>query len=173
LLLFFLPTCISGMVSPYAVRLLIADRASAGHLAGKLYFVSTFGSAAGTLLTSFYLVLYLEVNTILLLMLSISARHRTSGVAARALGQRVSALWLRRVRVFAVPLLLLLSSMSVTADQKLIHSEKSLYRDVFVYDNAAADGTTRCLCFTSCAPSAARPALTLKHPIGWCSSTRA
>jgi hypothetical protein len=72
-LLFFLPTCISGMVSPYAVRLLIADRASAGHLAGKLYFVSTFGSAAGTLLTSFYLVLYLEVNTILLLMLAVSA----------------------------------------------------------------------------------------------------
>ena len=31
-LLFFLPTCISGMVSPYAVRLLVADRASAGHL---------------------------------------------------------------------------------------------------------------------------------------------
>jgi len=73
MLLFFLPTCISGMVSPYAVRLLIADRASAGHLAGKLYFVSTFGSAAGTLLTSFYLVLYLEVNTILLLMLAVSA----------------------------------------------------------------------------------------------------
>ncbi len=35
--------------------------------------MSTFGSAAGTLLTSFYLVLYLEVNTILLLMLSVSA----------------------------------------------------------------------------------------------------
>ena len=72
-LLFFLPTLVSGMVSPYAVRLLVADRASSGHHAGKLYFVSTFGSAAGTLLTSFYLVLYLEVNTILLLMLSISA----------------------------------------------------------------------------------------------------
>jgi hypothetical protein len=72
-LLFLLPTCVSGMVSPYAVRLLVADRASAGHLAGKLYFVSTFGSAAGTILTSFYLVLYLEVNQILLLMLAISA----------------------------------------------------------------------------------------------------
>jgi len=72
-LLFFLPTCISGMVSPYAVRLLVADRASAGHLAGKLYFVSTFGSAAGTILTSFYLVLYLEVNQILMLMLTVSA----------------------------------------------------------------------------------------------------
>jgi hypothetical protein len=71
-LLFFLPTCVSGMVSPYAVRLLVADRASAGNDAGKLYFVSTFGSAAGTLLTSFYLVLYLEVNQILLLLMSVS-----------------------------------------------------------------------------------------------------
>jgi hypothetical protein len=71
-LLFFLPTCVSGMVSPYAVRLLVADRASAGQLAGKLYFVSTFGSAAGTILTSFYLVLYLEVNQILLLLLAVS-----------------------------------------------------------------------------------------------------
>jgi len=71
-LLFLLPTGVSGMVSPYAVRLLVADRASAGHHAGKLYFVSTFGSAAGTLATSFYLVLYLEVNQILLLMLAVS-----------------------------------------------------------------------------------------------------
>jgi hypothetical protein len=71
-LLFFLPTMISGMVSPYAIRLLVADLRSAGHHAGKLYFVSTFGSAAGTILTSFYLVLYLEVDQILLLLLGIS-----------------------------------------------------------------------------------------------------
>lgn len=71
-LLFFLPTLISGMVSPYAIRLLVADRASAGQHAGILYFVSTFGSAAGTILTSFYLVLWLEVNQILLLLMAIS-----------------------------------------------------------------------------------------------------
>ena len=55
--LFFVPTFFSGMVSPYAVRLLVQDRNSSGRHAGQLYFVSTFGSAAGTLLTSFYLVL--------------------------------------------------------------------------------------------------------------------
>jgi hypothetical protein len=60
------------MVSPYAVRLLVSDRARSGDNAGKLYFVSTFGSAAGTLLTSFYLVLYFEVNQILWMMLAIS-----------------------------------------------------------------------------------------------------
>ena len=71
-LLFFVPTFFSGMVSPYAVRLLVQDRASSGRHAGQLYFVSTFGSAAGTLLTSFYLVLLMEVNHILLALLAVS-----------------------------------------------------------------------------------------------------
>lgn len=72
LALFFAPTCMSGMVSPYAVRLLVADLRASGEGAGKLYFISTFGSAAGTLLTSFYLVLYFEVNQILWLMFAVS-----------------------------------------------------------------------------------------------------
>jgi hypothetical protein len=70
--LFFIPTFFSGMVSPYAVRLIVQDRSSSGRHAGQLYFVSTFGSAAGTLLTSFYLVLLLEVNQILMSLLLIS-----------------------------------------------------------------------------------------------------
>lgn len=71
-MLFFVPTVISGMVSPYAIRLLVDDRATSGRNAGQLYFVSTFGSAAGTILTSFYLVLLLEVNQILVAMIAIS-----------------------------------------------------------------------------------------------------
>lgn len=70
--LFFVPTFFSGMVSPYAVRLLVPDRETSGRHAGQLYFVSTFGSAAGTLSTSFYLVLLMEVNQILMTMLAIS-----------------------------------------------------------------------------------------------------
>ncbi|MDS4027875.1 MAG: fused MFS/spermidine synthase [Candidatus Contendobacter sp.] len=64
-LLFFVPITLAGMVSPYAVRLLVDESQYSGHLAGLLYFCSTFGSAAGTLLTSFYLVLYFEINQIL------------------------------------------------------------------------------------------------------------
>ena len=72
-LLFFIPTFFSGMVSPYCVRLLIDDEATSGRRAGQLYFVSTFGSAAGTILTSFYLVLWFEVNVILLSLIGFSA----------------------------------------------------------------------------------------------------
>jgi hypothetical protein len=71
-LLFFIPTFFSGMVSPYCVRLLVDTEASSGRRAGQLYFVSTFGSAAGTLLTSFYLVLWFEVNAILWALIGIS-----------------------------------------------------------------------------------------------------
>ena len=66
--LFALPTVILGMISPYSVRLLVQTTEESGHVAGRLYFVSTLGSALGTLGTSFYLVLYFEVNTILTIM---------------------------------------------------------------------------------------------------------
>jgi hypothetical protein len=79
-LLFFIPTFFAGMVSPYCVRLLVEAEASSGRRAGQLYFVSTFGSAAGTLLTSFYLVLWFEVNQILVAMIALSL-----GFAALAL----------------------------------------------------------------------------------------
>lgn len=71
-LLFFIPTALSGMVSPYAVRLLVDESRLSGHYAGQLYFTSTFGSAAGTLLTSFYLVLYLEINQIIAGLMGVS-----------------------------------------------------------------------------------------------------
>ena len=71
-LLFFIPTFFSGMVSPYCVRLLVDAEESSGRRAGQLYFVSTFGSAAGTLLTSFFLVLWFEVNALILTMIAVS-----------------------------------------------------------------------------------------------------
>jgi hypothetical protein len=84
LVLFTVPTFFAGMISPYAVRLLVHDQRSAGRHAGQLYFVSTFGSAAGTLLTSFYLVLWLEVDQILWVLIGIST---AIGVAALVAGR--------------------------------------------------------------------------------------
>lgn len=63
--LFIVPTVILGMISPYSVRLLTETTERAGHVAGRLYFVSTLGSALGTLMTSFYFVLWFEMNTTL------------------------------------------------------------------------------------------------------------
>jgi hypothetical protein len=70
--LFLVPTIFAGMISPYAIRIIVTDRESSGHDAGYLYFISTLGSSLGTLLTAFYLVLLFEVNTILIVAVGIS-----------------------------------------------------------------------------------------------------
>ena len=71
-ILYFVPTVFAGMISPYAIRIIVQNKESSGYDAGYLYFVSTIGSSAGTLLTSFYLVLWFEVNTILMIGMGIS-----------------------------------------------------------------------------------------------------
>jgi len=77
--LFFIPTTAMGFISPYAVRLLVENTNHSGAVAGKLYFVSTAGSALGVLITSFYLVLYFEVDQILL---ALSGALALAGIGA-------------------------------------------------------------------------------------------
>lgn len=87
MLMFLVPTFFSGMVSPYCVRLLVDSERTSGRRAGQLYFVSTFGSAAGTIMTSFYLVLWFEVNFLVLSMIGISTTLAiVAGVTHRGAG---------------------------------------------------------------------------------------
>jgi hypothetical protein len=72
LLLFSIPTFFCGMISPYTIRLLVSEHLLSGQFAGRLYFVSTIGSALGTLLTSFYFVLYWEIDHIIWGLLLVS-----------------------------------------------------------------------------------------------------
>ena len=84
--LFIVPTIILGMISPYSVRLLVESAHEAGQVAGKLYFVSTMGSALGTLATSFYFVLWFEINTILTLLTAALLAMAAVSVLVRKLG---------------------------------------------------------------------------------------
>jgi spermidine synthase len=56
LLLFSVPITLMGCVSPFVVRLLMDRVERAGHVAGRVYAVSTAGSLLGTLLPVFLLV---------------------------------------------------------------------------------------------------------------------
>ncbi|MBP78793.1 MAG: glycosyl transferase [Deltaproteobacteria bacterium] len=85
--LFFIPTTILGMISPYSIRLLVEHEDHSGKMAGQLFFVSTFGSALGTLGTAFYFVLWFDVNEILfgtiLALLFVGVAIFTFDLAAR------------------------------------------------------------------------------------------
>lgn len=93
--LFLVPTIILGMISPYCVRLLVDSTANAGEVAGRLYFVSTLGSALGTLITSFYLVLWFEMNQILL---ALAAFLLLLGLVALVMGRGVPPISLQEQR---------------------------------------------------------------------------
>jgi hypothetical protein len=83
-ILFVVPTVIMGMISPYSVRILVVTTEHSGLIAGLLYFVSTLGSALGTLATSFYFVLWFEVSTILIVLTSaLLAMSALAALAAR------------------------------------------------------------------------------------------
>jgi MFS family permease len=55
-LLFSVPTVLLGMVSPFALRLAVADVGSSGQVAGRLYALSTVGSLLGTFLPVLVLI---------------------------------------------------------------------------------------------------------------------
>jgi MFS family permease len=61
-----------GMVTPYAMRLLVRNEAESGSTAGWLYFTGTIGSAAGTIFTSFYAVMWFTREQMLLGIMAIS-----------------------------------------------------------------------------------------------------
>lgn len=56
LILFILPVTILGMVSPFAIRLLVTNQQNAGKLSGRVYAISTLGSFLGTFLPVLILI---------------------------------------------------------------------------------------------------------------------
>ncbi len=65
MVLFLPPSVGMGMVSPFAIRLATPSVKSVGKISGTLYALSTMGSIAGTLLTTFVLIPLLGLSVIL------------------------------------------------------------------------------------------------------------
>lgn len=89
-ILFLLPSLGMGMVSPFAIRLATQTVTSVGRVAGTLYALSTLGSIAGTIITTFVLIPSFGATAILkglaaALMLAAVATFpfRSLGAAAR------------------------------------------------------------------------------------------
>ena len=56
LCLLFLPLLLLGIFSPFAIKLVLAHRANAGRVTGRIYGISTMGNIFGTLFISFFLI---------------------------------------------------------------------------------------------------------------------
>ena len=64
--IFFIPSCILGMISPVVVKLTLSNLDKTGNVVGKIYAFSTLGSIIGTFATGFFLISWMGTRNILL-----------------------------------------------------------------------------------------------------------
>lgn len=67
-LIFFIPGCILGTISPVVVKLTLRNLDRAGNVIGKIYAFSTLGAIAGTFMTGFVLISWMGTRNIILAM---------------------------------------------------------------------------------------------------------
>jgi spermidine synthase len=64
--IFFIPSCLLGMISPLVVKLTLKKLKKTGNVVGKIYAFSTLGSIFGTFATGFFLIQWMGTRHLLL-----------------------------------------------------------------------------------------------------------
>lgn len=90
-LIFFLPSCLLGFVSPTVVKLTLRDLARTGSIVGRIYASGAFGSIIGTFLTGFVLIEHMGTRAIVWLVAAVLI----------ALGVIAGQFWRRRSTALA------------------------------------------------------------------------
>jgi spermidine synthase len=67
-IIFFIPGCVLGTISPVVVRLTLQTLNKAGNVIGKIYAFSTFGAIIGTFATGFLLISWMGTRNIIFTM---------------------------------------------------------------------------------------------------------
>jgi predicted membrane-bound spermidine synthase len=67
-IIFFIPGCLIGTVSPVVVRLTLQSLNKAGNIIGKIYAISTLGAIIGTFATGFLLISWMGTRNIIFAM---------------------------------------------------------------------------------------------------------
>jgi spermidine synthase len=127
--LFFMPSVLLAMVSPWCVRLLVRSVERAGRSAGLLYAISNAGSILGTFATAFFLIPRIGTESIirwtsaallgLALLLAWGGKSRRMGATVLALALAVLA-----AGVF----------FGAAGEKGIVYEAQSLYHHIFVVD---------------------------------------
>jgi len=142
-LLFFVPSFLLAMVSPFAIKLNATSLAGVGGVAGRLYALSTAGSIVGTLLTTFGLIPVLEVPSVMrglgVALIVISVGSLTAFLwALKRFGRedRTGTAMMATIALICVEAWALVPvNPRVDRDERLLHYEGSAYHDITVSEN--------------------------------------
>ncbi len=149
---FYVPSFLMGMVSPYAVKLNASSLAGLGGVTGKLYALSTFGSIVGTLLTTFVLIpSFCLSNVLTFIGLLLMAAAIVSFLLFRsATGGKLIPQ--ERTAVAAMILLALVCGEGwavfpvepfVASGERLLHYEDSTYHEILITETVVVPSRDR------------------------------
>ena len=144
--LLLLPLALLSCYTPYMIRLLFASRHNSGRISGRIYGLSTLGSIAGTLVTTFVLIPSLGTRRIILIMAALCS---FSGLLLVVFWLR-ERVFFRTMRVFmALPTLLFLAGSTHGEEldveriralpDGILAEAESAYSSIYVRKNSADD----------------------------------
>jgi spermidine synthase len=138
--IFFVPSCLLGMISPVVVKLTLNNLAKTGNVVGKIYAFSTLGSILGTFATGFFLISWMGTRGILLTMgaILIICAPIFGGFFFRKKTFNFFLLFLFVFLVVIFPLAVWVGYATIDSDEQAIPTSpieamKTLYRLAFVF----------------------------------------
>ncbi len=138
-IIFIVPSCILGMISPVVVKLSIKNLDRVGNVVGKIYAFSTLGSILGTFAAGFFFISFMGARNVILLMGAILI---VTGLLSGALLKSKKA----ALAIVIIPSFLLLGiydlaiKPALTADT--YHYTESDYYTIKVKKTTSSDGKT-------------------------------
>jgi spermidine synthase len=125
LALFAVPVTLLGCVSPFAIRLALADVRSAGTVAGRLYAISTVGSILGTFVSAIVTIPLVGTQRTML-----GSAALLAACAALLLGRR----W--QLATIAVGALLAIPAGTIKASEGLVYETESTYQYIQILERS-------------------------------------
>jgi spermidine synthase len=137
-LVFFLPSFVLGIISPFAVKFSVKNISRVGNVTGELYAWSAVGNVLGTLLTAFFLIGRMGVFSIFVTLGAVLLAASGIVFLATASGSRRLA----SLPVFILPgmffLLPLPPLIEFSPEEKIVFQKDSFYNHLVVTDDPAA-----------------------------------
>jgi len=134
-LLFFIPSFLLGMLSPYAIRLVKDSHrhSGVGSISGQIFFFSTLGSIFGSLITGFVLIPFLGISEILLAVSFVLMGIGGIGLIAHGFSKTITGAVVFAMIVFIAAAY---SMFYFQVEFKNIFSQDGVYEHLLIYDDS-------------------------------------
>lgn len=145
IIMFFIPSWLWGMLSPYVIKLqqVLSPQQGIGTISGKVFFWSTLGSILGSLATGFVFIPNFSVNNIIM---SVGAVLMLMGFVV------LMFLRLKKKILISIILLIILNLifvfsfvLGVEQNPNLIYKKDGVYQEITVIDSQYQDRPVRLL----------------------------